>query len=130
MKKYKTKQREIIQNFLIENKDKCFSVEDLNKIFGESVGATTIYRNLNLLVEDDIAYKFLNTEKNYVYKYKENENSTNFKCKVCDGIYNFTCDEILKFNNHMKKNHKFKIDFENTLISGICNKCNDEVKDV
>lgn len=53
---YKTKQRESILQYLIQNKDKHISVEDIVehlKKKGEAVGKTTVYRYLDVLVRKE-----------------------------------------------------------------------------
>ncbi len=130
MKKYKTKQRECIYNYLKDNSNNYLSVEEIKKGIekqGVQVGSTTVYRNLNELVDSEEVLKIMKDDKVYMYKFKPDKNRdyTNFKCNVCDKIYDFTCNELIKFNKHMKKHHMFEINFKNTIISGVCKECGD-----
>lgn len=58
---YKTKQKEIILNFFIENKNKHLTASDIVKYINsneETVGMTTVYRYLDKLVSAGIIRKY------------------------------------------------------------------------
>ena len=123
---YKTEQRELIKNFLIENKDKFVSVDDIMKYMKdnkEEVGLTTIYRFLNLLEENNnVRVEIKEHTKYYQYILDECCEHFHLKCKKCGKAIHLHCDEFEDVNEHIQKEHKFRLD-NNTIIYGLCNKC-------
>lgn len=127
---YNTKQREIILNYLIENKNQTITAEDIinhsNKI-GEKIGKATVYRYLYNLVENNIIKKFiLEDNKCSCYQYidgKKCEDHYHLKCKNCNKIIHLDCDEFKNIQNHISKEHDFEIDSIKTVLYGLCKKC-------
>ena len=60
--------------------------------------------------------------KYYQYVLEENSNHLFLKCKNCGKSLNLKCQEFEDINKHIKKEHKFKLDF-NTIIYGTCDNC-------
>lgn len=123
---YKTVQRKIVMNYLINNKDKFVNAEEILKYIeenGQTVGLTTIYRFLNLLEKNNnVRIEVKNHTKYYQYVLQENSNHLFLKCKSCGKSMNLNCKEIENVNNHIKKEHKFNLDY-NTIIYGTCDSC-------
>ena len=127
---YNTKQREIILNYLIDNKNKTITAEDIIKYstkIGEKIGKATVYRNLNNLVENNIIKKFiLEDNKCSCYQYidgKKCEDHYHLKCKNCNKIIHLDCDEFKNIQNHISKEHDFEIDSIKTVLYGLCKNC-------
>ena len=123
---YKTGQRKIITDYLINNKNKFVNVEEILEYMknnNQEVGLTTIYRFLNLLEENNIVrIEIKNHTKYYQYIESECHNHFHLKCKVCGKIIHLNCKEFEDVSKHIKKEHKFNIDY-NTIIYGLCDKC-------
>lgn len=123
---YKTVQREIVMNYLINNKDKFVTADEILKYIeqnGHTVGLTTIYRLLNLLEKNNnLRVDVKNHTKYYQYVLKENSNHLFLKCKKCGKSMNLDCKTFENVNNHIKKEHNFNLDY-NTIIYGTCNTC-------
>lgn len=130
MKNYNTKQREMILNYLIENKNQAITAEDIinysNKIC-EKIGKATVYRHLNNLVENNIIKKFiLEDNKCSCYQYidgKKCEEHYHLKCKNCNKIIHLDCDEFKNIQKHISKEHDFEIDSIKTVFYGLCKNC-------
>ena len=127
---YNTKQREIILNYLIDNKNKTITAEDIIKYstkIGEKIGKATVYRYLNNLVENNIIKKFiLEDNKCSCYQYidgKKCEDHYHLKCKNCNKIIHLYCDEFKNIQNHISKEHDFEIDSIKTVLYGLCKNC-------
>lgn len=127
---YNTKQREIILKYLIENKNKTITAEDIinySTEIGEKIGKATVYRYLNNLVENNIIKKFiLEDNKCSCYQYidgKKCEDHYHLKCKNCNKIIHLDCDEFKNIQNHISKEHDFEIDSMKTVLYGLCKKC-------
>lgn len=123
---YKTGQRRTIMDYLINNKDKFVNAEEILKYMQnnkEEVGLTTIYRFLNLLEKNNtVRIEIKNHTKYYQYIPQENSNHLFLKCKNCGKSLNLDCKEFENVNRHIKKEHKFRLDY-NTIIYGTCDNC-------
>ena len=123
---YKTVQRKIVMDFLINNKDKFVTADEILKYIeqnGHTVGLTTIYRLLNLLEKNNnLRVDVKNHTKYYQYVLEENSNHLFLKCKKCGKSMNLDCKTFENVNNHIKKEHNFNLDY-NTIIYGTCNNC-------
>ena len=124
--KYKTGQRKIIEEYLINNKDKFVSVDEVleyMKSHNQVVGLTTIYRFLKLLEENNcVRTEVKDHTKYYQYIIEECNNHFHLKCKKCGKIIHLHCEEFENVSSHIMKEHKFKIDY-NTVIYGLCDNC-------
>jgi Fur family ferric uptake transcriptional regulator len=123
---YKTEQRKIIMDYFRKNKNKFVNAEEILEYMQKNeheVGLTTIYRFLNLLEKNNnVRVETKNHTKYYQYVSKENDNNLFLKCKSCGKSLNLKCKEFEDINNHIKNEHKFKLD-SNTIIYGICENC-------
>lgn len=123
---YKTEQRELINEFLISNKDKFISAGELLEYMKEkkeSVGETTIYRFLKLLEEKNCVRTEIKNHTKY-YQYISNDCMTHFhlKCKKCGKTIHLECNSFDNVNKHINEKHGFILD-HNTIIYGTCEKC-------
>ncbi len=126
MMSYKTGQRRIIMDYLIKNKDKFVNAEEILEYMKKNkqeVGLTTIYRFLNLLEKNNnVRVEIENHTKYYQYVLQENSEHLFLKCKSCGKSLDLKCQEFEDINKHIKKEHKFRLDY-NTIIYGICDNC-------
>ena len=123
---YRTEQRKMISDYLIENKEKFINAEDIMQYMkrnNQIVGLTTIYRFLNLLEQKNLVRTEIKNHTKY-YQYISNECTNHFhlKCKNCGKTVHLECREFEDVNNHIKKEHRFNLD-HNTIIYGTCDKC-------
>lgn len=128
--KYNTKQREKILQYLRQNKDNNVTAEDILAHFnliGEDIGKATVYRFLNELVKQNIIKKFMVEGRNCsCFQYIEEKNCEDhfhLKCVKCNKIIHLECDEFKEVQNHIEKEHNFKLDNVKTFFYGVCNKC-------
>ena len=74
-KEYKTKAKDYILEYIKNNKERRFSVNDIQEYLIENdinINLTTIYRNLDKLSLNGILLKFKNTKEDFnVYQYNE-----------------------------------------------------------
>lgn len=125
-KKYNTEQKKKLFLFLISNKDRFLSAEDIGKYVEKekmNVGLTTIYRFLNSLEKQGkVRVELKEHTKYYQYIVEECKQHYHLKCKVCGEIIHLDCEEFEELKKHVLKEHNFVIDskFE---IYGLCGKC-------
>ena len=64
----------------------------------------------------------MNHTKYYQYVSEEDNNHLFLKCKNCGKSMDLDCKEFEHVNEHIKTEHKFKLDY-NTIIYGTCESC-------
>ena len=123
---YNTEQRKEIKEYLLLNKEKFISADEILKhmeMNNQEVGQTTIYRFLKMLEDNnEVRTEIKNHTKYYQIIEKECSNHYHLKCKKCGKTVHLDCKEFEEVNEHIVNKHKFKID-HNTIIYGICNNC-------
>lgn len=122
---YKTKQKDIILE-TIKKEQVEFTVKDIYNELKESVGLTTIYRFIDKLVNEDVLKRFIDKNNVTYYQYLEKCDKSNhfyLKCQYCGETKHVDCDCIEDLFNHISNHHKFKLDKDQIVISGICERC-------
>ncbi len=130
-RKYKTKQRDSIIEYLKINKDKHITADAIIEHFkntGSPIGKSTVYRCLDSLVSENLVRKYVISEKEgscfqYIENQKHCANHYHMKCTECGKIFHLECDEIEELQDHILKSHKFKIDICKTVLYGLCSEC-------
>ena len=132
---YKTKQREIILEYLKKYKDEHISVDDILyhlKTNGTPVGKSTVYRYLDKLVKENIVRKYRTEEgKSACYQYFADETCKahyHFKCSNCSTLFHVDCEVFHDIEEHLKKDHDFYLDSCKTVLYGLCQSCKQEKK--
>lgn len=132
-KVYKTKQRQLILDCLINNKEKHLTADDVIdylKDKGNPVGKTTIYRYLDKLVAEGYVRRYFVEEGvSSCYQYIEGEKCHehfHLKCVGCGSLMHLECNYIESLQEHISNNHKFKVDNLKTVFYGRCEGCEDD----
>ena len=128
---YKTKQKELILNFFIENKDKHLTAAEILKHMNEcdtNVSMPTIYRALEKLVSSGCVRKYLLDEKSGAcYQYVEDGHTCHehfhLKCIECGKLTHLDCSHMQSLNEHILGEHGFTVDNSRTVLYGVCEKC-------
>ncbi len=129
MATYNTKQREYILEYIIDNSNRHVSVDDIvyylhNK--NTRVGKTTVYRYLDLLIEEGRVRKYAGVPcacYQYVGEGHKCSEHYHFKCTKCDKLYHLKCNLLNEITNHVKEEHRFIVDNTKTVFYGVCEKC-------
>ena len=122
---YNTKQKELIRD-IIKKQNKEFTIKDIYDDIKGSVGLTTVYRLVDKLVIDGVLNKTISSDNIAYYQYLEkcdNENHFYLRCDKCGDMIHVDCDCIEELSDHIKNEHKFRLNREKVIINGICNKC-------
>lgn len=125
---YNTKQRELILDILKDKKDYSVSAKDIALLLSNKVSKATLYRTLDLLVEEDQIKKVYNElTKMYEYQYVniDDDCSHHFhlKCMKCGKLIHLDCSSCDNFISHLGKSHNFLPKEGLTVIYGICEGC-------
>ena len=106
-----------------------FTAKDLNLALAkhhQSFGFATIYRHLDELTDAGIFKKSYDDNHAATYYYIESceeKNHFYLKCRKCQKIFHVDCHEIAAFTEHVDQDHHFSIEFNDIILSGICEKC-------
>ena len=110
---YKTKQMAELISYLKKEEGRHVTVSEISDYFTEkgiSVGTTTIYRNLEKMVEEGIVAKYT-------------VDGTSSKCEKCGKLIHLQCDEVENLRKHMMEHHSFEMNPVRTVFYGICSDC-------
>ena len=136
VKKRNTKQKEIIINFLKENKDRHFTSEDILlelRKQSEEISQATIYRNLSELVKEGELRKYISdVAKKACFQYVDNVNKCSkhyhLICDECGSIIHFEGTELQKLKDKILGQNKFEVNLEKVVLYGKCEKCKENKK--
>lgn len=126
---YNTKQKEILINFLMENKNDQFSINEItDKICNNSIGKSTVYRLMKQLTKDGTIRCFHDEYSNIsLYQYADkSENCSNhfhLKCNACKKMIHLECEHSNQLKEHIAAIHSFNIDVSKSVLYGYCNNC-------
>ena len=135
MGEYKTKKRELILEYLLQNKDTSVTVKDIEYFLAKNTDVkpniTTIYRYLEKLMADGCLMCSEEAGKKY-YQYIAPDNTCkrhlHMKCTGCGKVLHMNCDFMDEFEKHIKGDHGFTINYKNSMIFGVCESCKAENK--
>lgn len=130
---YKTRQQELLLNYLKENKEKHVTAESIKKHFEEkniTLGIATIYRQLEKFLADGLVQKYVIDEHSascFEYTGESPKNGTkahfHLKCEKCGKLFHVECEELKDISDHLEKEHDFTLNPFRTVIYGLCKTC-------
>lgn len=128
---YNTKQKEILLDYLISNKDKHVNVQTISAYMsevGSPLGTATIYRRLDKLVEQGVVRKYvIDGKTGACYQYIDGEddccNHFHLKCVRCEKLMHIDCAHLTGISQHIAEHHGFIVDSSKTVFYGLCAEC-------
>ncbi|MCR4842231.1 MAG: transcriptional repressor [Eubacterium sp.] len=133
--KYKTKQREILLDYLVTVPGEHITAGDVCEYFrrqGAPIGQSTIYRQLEKLVDEGVVNKYvIDSHSPACFEYigeechHGHEVCFHCKCERCGKLIHLHCEELEEFGVHLCKEHNFRMDPVRTVIYGVCAECAD-----
>lgn len=127
---YNTVRRSAILD-LIKTKDAAFTAKELFDELrddGKEVALSTIYRALEAFVDAGFVIKSSGADGTVFYLYaKECEKLGHcfLKCRSCGAVKHIDCKLASKLVQHIYEDHHFLVDYENLVLTGLCEYCND-----
>ncbi len=131
--KYKTRHREVILDYFVKMPGIHITAGEVYKGLkdrGVSIGQSTVYRQLESLVEEGILNKYIIDENSPAcFEFEEEDNHCHkeiffhCKCESCGKLIHLQCDEIEEIEEHLIKEHKFFMDPKRTVFYGLCEAC-------
>ena len=92
---------------------------------GQTVGLSTVYRQLEKLVAQDKVHKLL-TEEGACYQYCDktvHRDCFLLQCEGCGAIFHMDCSHLGELYGHLLESHGFAINPRRTMFYGLCGKC-------
>ena len=129
-KGYRTRQRRLILSYIAKNRDRHITAEDImehSRNDGDSVGKSTVYRYLNVLLERGVIRKyFVRKGSTACYRYVEDIPKKvvyHLKCHLCGKNQDVECEALDIATQQLWQNNQFKLDSIQTLLYGECGSC-------
>lgn len=131
--KYKTKQREILIEYLASVPGTHITAGDVCehlRAHGASVGQSTVYRQLEGLVDEGILQKYIidgNSPACFEYVgqdvHRGAEPCFHCKCERCGKLIHLHCEELNAIGQHLSEHHGFLLNPLRTVFYGLCAEC-------
>ncbi len=128
---YNTRQKAMIAACLKAHAGEHMTADQIHASLlqnGTHIGLTTIYRELDRLVNDGSAIKYtgLNTNATsyqYIGDAKEHGNHYHLICLDCGQLTHLSCSIIESFTRHIEEEHSFLLNSQKTVFYGHCASC-------
>ncbi|MCQ2527986.1 MAG: transcriptional repressor [Saccharofermentans sp.] len=130
---YKTKQYDELLEYLSTIEGKHFNVCDIHDHFlssGKNIGTTTIYRQLDRMVDEGLVAKYVlepGSPACFEYmspdKHVKGEVCFHLRCEVCGRLIHMHCDELDGITDHIMEEHGFRVNPLRTVFYGVCQEC-------
>lgn len=134
---YQTKQMAKLLSYLKTVPGTHVTVADVCGYFreqGVNIGTTTVYRNLEKLVEQGVVAKYtVDGTSSACFEFLGEEHSCqkqecfHCKCEKCGKLLHLKCEDVVKLEEHLMEHHGFHMDPMRTVFYGICSECSREV---
>ncbi len=122
--KYETLPKKQIVSFFIENRERAFSVEELEAALS-SIPQSTLYRVLGKLVEDGCIKKCPSSSRSVLYQYSDKENCPHhmhIRCLKCGKIEHLSDEDSARIERLIKGNLDFEVS-NSSMLEGLCKEC-------
>ena len=93
---------------------------------GQSVGLSTVYRQLEQLVNEGAVKKFLTGDGSACFQFVGEEgcgSHFHLKCEQCGKLIHLQCRTMDRLSEHILAEHGFLSDPGRTVVYGVCAEC-------
>lgn len=98
---------------------------------GQSIGLTTVYRQLEKLQEQGLVHKIV-TDEGARYRFcdcqRKGRDCFLIKCEQCGCVEHVDCEHLGELYSHLAQEHHFRINPRRTLFYGLCHSCTQEAE--
>lgn len=132
-KEYDTQSRKKIKQYIERQTNCIFSVNDVYQYLMSNdclIGKTTVYRNMNRLVNDGVLLRLQYADEKktmYQYKYIENQKKNEMyiylRCMECGKMIRLKNDYSIELEELIMNKCGFRINGTVNIISGLCKDC-------
>lgn len=131
--KYKTKKRDMLLEYLVSVRGKHITAGDVCEYFkaqGAEIGQSTVYRQLESLVDDGLIGKYLidgNTPACFEFIGRDvqhkKDSCYHCKCEKCGKLIHLGGDEMKPLQEQLLNRNGFVLDPNRTVLYGLCENC-------
>lgn len=128
---YMTRQQQAVLACIESCSGGCATAAQLTELLhrqGQSVGLTTVYRQLEKLAQRGLVHKIV-TDDGARYQYCPTHNDhfcCIIKCERCGQMEHVDCGHLGELYSHLAAEHQFRINARRTLFYGLCERCAQE----
>lgn len=120
-----TPQREMIIEAIAHqgehiNADEVFSVIQKRT---HTVNIATVYRTLDLLVEQGLASRIDLGEGRVIYANNQHGPHIHLVCRMCGKVFDADPELLSPFNQRLKADYQFAADLQHISVPGLCKDC-------
>ena len=131
MRKYMTKQRKILLEYLEEHADENISAKQIIDALSEyGISTSAIYRNIAALEsENKITRVTKNGSREIYYRFTDSnecKKCIHLSCEKCGKTFHMNIEGAQQLVDNVEKSDMFRIDKANTVLYGLCKKCSEE----
>ncbi len=126
---YNTKNRELLLRYLRDHAGQHVTVQDICDHFRGQMGTTTVYRQLERMVEEGGVNRYQPDGSGAAYfEYVDHDHCGetacfHCKCRKCGKLIHLHCAEMEAVQNHIMAHHGFRLDNVKTVLYGVCEHC-------
>lgn len=124
--RYRTRQRELVENCLTGHSGAYFTVDEVLasiKSEGSSIGRTTVYRALENMTAEGKALKACVPGGEASYRITEEDAAGQLVCLECGNVFPLDCHTAADLAEHVLDHHGFAADPSRTVLYGKCAAC-------
>lgn len=130
-KKYHTRSKDAIRTYLNTHREHSFSAYDINEYMQEQgiqVNLTTIYRNLDKLMESGEIMKYKTAGDEFcryqcTRPHAQCHEHIHMQCRECGKVLHLECDFMEDIVKHLYEHHKFTLECSGSVLMGVCAAC-------
>lgn len=128
---YMTRQQQAVLSCIKASPEGCATAAELTEqlhAVGQTIGLTTVYRQLERLSEQGLVHKVVTDHGAYYQYCSAHDEGSCFllKCQRCGAIRHLDCSHLGELYRHLEQEHHFRIDPRRTLFYGLCEACSRE----
>ena len=132
---YNTKSKQLIVEYLENNRESTVTAEDIAKYLesvGESVNITTVYRHLDRLTAEQKLMRYAKGGgKGASYRYVEADSECHdhlhLQCTRCGKILHMNCEYMNEIIEHISHEHAFDLKCGTSILYGMCSECREKM---
>jgi len=120
-----SKQRQQILNTLQDFSDHPTAEQIFEKVRNDipSISLGTVYRNLGLLVEQNIIRKFISPGESSVRYDGRNDEHSHLVCEVCQKVFDIDVSTFSQLDETLEHDTGFLVKEHDIVLRGICKDC-------
>lgn len=130
---YMTRQQKAVLHCIESCHDGASATEltELLHAQGQSIGLTTVYRQLEKLQEQGLVHKIV-TDEGARFQFcdcrRRGRDCFLIKCEQCGRVEHAECEHLAELYGHLSQEHHFRINPHRTLFYGLCRSCTGEAE--